>query len=108
MISTVSGIQITRYWTLTPRVAANNAKEEDLIEGYESLVQSAVRMQMQRRASGIFLSSGVDSGALLAIMGEFSGGRCHTFTIGFRTASRTRRIRLGRWRSSLERIIPSG
>ncbi len=84
MVVQSSGIQITRYWTLTPRVAANNAKEEDLIEEYESLVQSAVRMQMRSDVPvGLFLSSGVDSGALLAIMGEFSGRPVHTFTIGF-------------------------
>lgn len=47
---------------------------------------------MQMRSDvpvGLFLSSGVDSGALLAIMGEFSGRPVHTFTIGFEDGAET-------------------
>jgi asparagine synthase (glutamine-hydrolysing) len=78
-----TGMQITRYWNWTPRVRSE-IKEAELIEEYRSLVESAVRLQMRSDVPvGLFLSSGVDSGALLAIMGEFSSRPVHTFTIGF-------------------------
>lgn len=85
MVVQPSGVQVKRYWTWTPRITANNVKEADLVEDYQSLVHSAVRMQMRSDVPvGLFLSSGVDSGALLAIMGEFSDRPVHTFTIGFK------------------------
>ena len=32
---------------------------------------------------GIFLSSGIDSGALLALMSNYAGSQTRTFTLGF-------------------------
>ena len=58
--------------------------EGALIEEYQALVEDAVRLQMRSDVPvGLFLSSGVDSGALLAIMSNCAGKPVHTFTIGF-------------------------
>jgi asparagine synthase (glutamine-hydrolysing) len=49
-----------------------------------------VRLQMRSDVPvGLFLSSGIDSGALLALMSKHAGQPVHTFTIGFEQGERT-------------------
>lgn len=80
---TQSGITVERYWRWKP-VFRIHPKEDALIEEYRGLIQDAVRLQMRSDVPvGLFLSSGIDSGALLAIMGEYSPVPIRTFTIGF-------------------------
>src|SRR5260370_10186453 len=77
------GFAITRYWTETPK-QLREPDEDALIEKYQSLLEDAVRLQMRSDVPvGLFLSSGVDSSALLAIMSQLVSGPVHTFTIGF-------------------------
>ncbi|RIK43359.1 MAG: asparagine synthase (glutamine-hydrolyzing) [Chloroflexi bacterium] len=77
------GPRVERYWTWKPRVRRPE-RESELIEEYQSLVADAVRLQMRSDVPvGLFLSSGVDSGALLAMMRDHSQGPVRTFTIGF-------------------------
>jgi asparagine synthase (glutamine-hydrolysing) len=83
MIGDASGIRIERYWQQKPSVFSA-APEEELVERYQALVEDAVRLQMRSDVPvGLFLSSGVDSAALLALMGKHAGAPVHTFTIGF-------------------------
>ena len=80
----VSHMEVRRYWSWTPTLCSGSP-ESDLIEQYQELLEDAVRLQMRSDVPvGLFLSSGVDSGALLAIMSKYSGGQpVRTFTIGF-------------------------
>jgi len=83
MVGDANGIRVERYWRWTPG-ALSMAPEEELIERYRHLVEDAVRLQMRSDVPvGLFLSSGVDSAALLALMGTHAGGPVRTFTIGF-------------------------
>lgn len=83
MIGDASGIRVERYWRWKPSVFTT-APEEELIERYQGLVEDAVRLQMRSDVPvGLFLSSGVDSAALLALMGKHAGAPVRTFTIGF-------------------------
>lgn len=83
MVIEGNGYQIKKYWTWKPRIT-NGRNERQLIESYQDLLEDAVRLQMRSDVPvGLFLSSGIDSGALLAIMRKYSGGPIHTFTIGF-------------------------
>jgi asparagine synthase (glutamine-hydrolysing) len=82
------GVTIKRYWSTRPQPRAIN--EADLVEEYRALVEDAVRLQMRSDVPvGLFLSSGVDSGALLAIMTNHSSRPVHTFTIGFEEGEQT-------------------
>ena len=64
--------------------------EESLKEMYQDLVEDAVRLQMRSDVPvGLFLSSGVDSGALLAIMSKYTDAPVRTFTIGFEGGERS-------------------
>lgn len=77
------GLELKRYWTETPK-QLEDPDENALIEKYQSLVEDAVRLQMRSDVPvGLFLSSGVDSSALLAIMSQLVSTPVHTFTIGF-------------------------
>ena len=61
-----------------------STREEALIEEYQALLEDAVRLQLRSDVPlGLFLSSGVDSGVLLALMSEHSSGPVRAFTIGF-------------------------
>jgi asparagine synthase (glutamine-hydrolysing) len=83
MVVDGSGVRTERYWRFTPGVFTT-APEQELIERYRDLVEDAVRLQMRSDVPvGLFLSSGVDSAALLALMGKHASGPVRTFTIGF-------------------------
>lgn len=89
MVADASGIRIERYWRFTPN-EFSTAPEEELVERYRSLVEDAVRLQMRSDVPvGLFLSSGVDSAALLALMDKHAGGPVRTFTIGFEDGERS-------------------
>lgn len=83
MIVQTHGIQVERYWKSTPNIRTN-VNQTELLQQYQGLVEDAVRLQMRSDVPvGLFLSSGVDSGCLLALMSKLSQKPVHTFTIGF-------------------------
>jgi asparagine synthase (glutamine-hydrolysing) len=89
MVVTASGTQIKRYWNSIPQIR-EEFDEQALVENYQDLVEDAVRLQMRSDVPvGLFLSSGIDSGALLALMSQHTGQPVHTFTIGFEQGERT-------------------
>ncbi len=89
MIVQSSGIHVERYWKSTPRIRTE-VNERALIEEYQALVEDAVRLQMRSDVPvGLFLSSGIDSASLLAIMSKLSSRPVRTFTIGFENGERT-------------------
>ena len=68
MTLSARGIKISRFWDWIPRLR-DEYDEAALIGEYQSLLEDAVRLQLRSDVPlGLFLSSGIDSGALLAIM----------------------------------------
>ena len=66
------GIEVGRFWDWVPR-HRRKYDEKELIEEYQSLLEDAVRLQLRSDVPlGLFLSSGIDSGVLLAIMTKYS------------------------------------
>lgn len=86
-----AGITIQRFWNFIPGPATRRARpENDLIEEYQYLLEDAVRLQMRSDVPvGLFLSSGIDSGVLLALMSQYASGPVKTFTIGFEDGDKT-------------------
>jgi asparagine synthase (glutamine-hydrolysing) len=77
------GVAVHRFWTQVPRLRVG-ARKEDLIEEYQELLEDSVRMQLRSDVPlGLFLSSGVDSGALLSLMSRRSNRPVEAFTIDF-------------------------
>lgn len=92
MQATKNNIQINRYWNWVPRLRKNWC-EQELIEEYQTLLEDAVRLQLRSDVPlGLFLSSGIDSGVLLAIMSKYSAGPVRTFTIGFEGGAKTNEV----------------
>ncbi|PYR99877.1 MAG: asparagine synthase (glutamine-hydrolyzing) [Acidobacteria bacterium] len=91
-----TGIKLERYWNQPPRVRCGRS-EGELVEEYRGLLQDTVRLQMRSDVPvGLFLSSGIDSGVLLALMSEHTHAPVHTFTIGFEGGERTNEISAAR------------
>lgn len=77
------GVEIKRYWYWTPQIISVY-REEYLINTYQTLLEDAVKLQMRSDVPvGLFLSSGIDSSVLLALMSKESSQPINTFTIGF-------------------------
>lgn len=86
------GCEVRRYWGWRPYPTVET-REEVLVEEYQSLIEDAVRLQMRSDVPvGLFLSSGVDSGALLAMMSDWSSRPVQAFTVGFVAGERTNEV----------------
>jgi len=92
MTISARGIEVERFWEWVPRLR-ENYDETELIEKYQALLEDAVRLQLRSDVPlGLFLSSGIDSGALLAIMSKYSSGPVQAFTIGFEGGEKTNEV----------------
>lgn len=76
-------LEIFRWWKLN--VTENNAKsEKELIDELDALLNDAVKLQMVSDVPvGIFLSGGLDSSLIAALMRKHYKGTINAFTIKF-------------------------
>ena len=92
MLCSRDKMEVERFWNWVPEIR-RKWREEDLIQEYQTLLEDAVRLQLRSDVPlGLFLSSGVDSGALLAIMSQHSSSPVQTFTIGFEGGEKTNEV----------------
>jgi asparagine synthase (glutamine-hydrolysing) len=77
------GLKVRRYWA-PPRPDPAPAAEVDLVEGLRDRLDVAVAAHLESDVPlGAFLSGGLDSSTVVALMSRHASGRVRTFSIGF-------------------------
>jgi asparagine synthase (glutamine-hydrolysing) len=84
----ISEPHVERYWRLpAPRPRRGPVDERAISEELIQRLKEAIRIRMVADVPlGAFLSGGVDSSAVVALMAEQAAGRVKTFSIGFENA----------------------
>lgn len=75
--------EVRRYWDIN--FAPDHSRtEKEFIEEYNHLLEDAVKIRLLSEVPlGAFLSGGVDSSSIVAMMAKVSSHRVKTFSIGF-------------------------
>jgi asparagine synthase (glutamine-hydrolysing) len=77
------GAELRRYWT-PPHSGGPPADEVELVETLRTKLDSAVASHLEADVPlGAFLSGGLDSSTVVALMSRHASGRVRTFSIGF-------------------------
>ena len=79
-------VRIERYWDLdlSASHAPERRSESDMISEYRERLREAVRLRLMADVPlGSFLSGGIDSAAITALMSELMGGGVKTFSVAF-------------------------
>ena len=85
VLDTHGRVQVQRYWNVLDHAGRRHGRpEEGLADELEALMIDAFRYRMIADvAVGVFLSGGVDSSVLAAILQKHGGRKLKTFTVGF-------------------------
>lgn len=80
-------LSIQRYWDIPEPSAAPQRDEQSWIRECRERLETTVRMRLMSDVPlGMFLSGGVDSSAIAALMKRLSSGPVKTFAVGYREA----------------------
>ena len=79
-------LEVRRYWSL--QYSASQRPEAELAEEFVALLRDAVKIRLMSEVPlGAFLSGGLDSSAVVAMMSQTAASGVKTFSIGFDNAT---------------------
>jgi len=79
-----SEVVIRRYWNLNFTPELEQKSEEELIYDFEKILMESLQLRLRSDVPvGAFLSGGLDSGLIVALLSKASSKKVDTFTIGF-------------------------
>jgi len=77
-------VNIEQYWDLKYPAQPLQISEGEAVERFTELLTESVRLRLMSDVPlGVFLSGGIDSSAIAALMARLAGGRISTFSVGF-------------------------
>jgi asparagine synthase (glutamine-hydrolysing) len=77
-------VEVTRYWDLAMATSPTTLSFHDAVERQKELLNEAVKSHLISDVPlGVFLSGGLDSSAIVALMRRHISGPIKTFTIGY-------------------------
>jgi asparagine synthase (glutamine-hydrolysing) len=83
LLCDANGPRVVRYWQL-PLETDASISEEEAVRGLRERLTDAVRVRLMSDVPlGAFLSGGIDSSAVVALMAQVSSTRVKTYSIGF-------------------------
>lgn len=89
MTITHDRVSVQRFWNQVP-IPRQASNEKAIIEEYQHLLDDALSLQLRSDVPlGLFLSSGIDSGVLLALMSQKSERPIEAFTVDFENGQKT-------------------
>ena len=86
LVAERGGVRVERYWSLgIDRIASLRARTyDDQVDAVASVLEESARLQLVSDVPlGAFLSGGVDSSILVAVMAKALGSPVKTFSVGF-------------------------
>ena len=86
LLCDANGPRVARYWEL-PFETDHSISAAEAVRGVRERLQEAVRVRLMSDVPlGAFLSGGIDSSAVVALMTQVSSARVKTYSIGFEDA----------------------
>lgn len=78
-------IRVIPYWSLSFEAPDTVPGDQELVDRFAELFREAVRLRLMSDVPlGAFLSGGIDSSAIVAVMSEMVDEPIRTFSVGFR------------------------
>jgi asparagine synthase (glutamine-hydrolysing) len=77
-------IEITEYWDIDPIPPAGQLTDADYLAEWQHLFRESIRLRLMADVPlGVFLSGGIDSSSIAAVMSELADAPIKTFSVGF-------------------------
>ncbi len=77
-------LDLDRYWSLPPIDSSDGHSKSYYVSGYRELLEECVSSHLMSDVPlGVFLSGGLDSSAITALMKNKVGGPVETFSVGY-------------------------
>lgn len=86
------GAEVSRWYELPTATTWNDEDEDELVERIDDVLRDSVRVRLRSDVrSGAYLSGGIDSSTIVAIMSGYSHAPVKTFTLGFADSPQDKR-----------------